>query len=351
MDRVKITQIVKSLKDRICLRDETDFSYPLHMAIINAYHNYSYGESENALEIIKLLLSHGADTEMESCTFCLVNIDGFIYLSMPRGDPVGLIDLAVFLKRYPFHDSTRTTLDSAIKLIVEVENRKKDVNHPKEETSHKTKSILEETFKTYKNLLFSETFSDITFLCSDGISLHAHKNILATSSNYFKTAFEGSWAETNGDGVWRTTHSSKLMIPILTLLYTGDTEQCNNLCCASDFDPLDLFEVAAEYDLQPMIPLAVNNCIDLIKSSTCRKDDTARDEHRKVPSILRAAHLHDNVKLRNACFQFVKENPVMLMDPGIITLAEEENDLWKALGDYISIGTESSGKRKRGHID
>jgi hypothetical protein len=44
---------------------------------------------------------------------------------------------------------------------------------------------------TYKTLLLSQDYSDITFICRDGIAFPAHKGILAAASPYFKTAFDG----------------------------------------------------------------------------------------------------------------------------------------------------------------
>lgn len=337
--------IVKALKDRIIIRQESYFTYPLHLAVINAYHHHKADTRSNALDIITLLLKHGADTENLSSKLTLPNIEGYLHHTVSTGS---LIDLAIFLKRFPFEiyeRETSQTLDSVIKLIVNADKRKKDVS-AKKEMAVETSNILTATVNTYKKLLFSPSFSDVKFLCSDDVTLHAHKNILATSSNYFKTAFEGSWAETNGDGVWKTVHTSKLMIPILTLIYTGDVEQSKQLCSASDFDPLELFEVAAEYDLQPIIPLAVDNCIQLIKSGGNSGTENDGNGNRNIRSILRAANLHENDKLRNACFRYIKENPVMLMDPDIITLGEEEKELWKALGEYISSGTKNC-KRKR----
>jgi len=322
-----------------------------HAAIINLYHNFRNSPKEKALKILSILLKHGVGFNMTSSTFILVGIEGFLTHSFEGGTA---LDLAVYLKRFLHkHDplATANTLDIAISMILkENKNFLQRIEEVSEEEESKpaTSSILSFAVDTYRNLLFSETLSDITFQCSDGVSIPAHRNILSSASTYFQTAFRGSWAETaaGGNGIWETSNSSKVMKPILTLIYTGDIKQCDILCRPpsssgnddKSFDPLMLFEAVSEMDLRPMMPFVVENCIQSIGKDS-------------ISSILQAAHFHGNHELLKACFEYVQKNPIMLMQPDMIALASNTVDLWKSLKNFLSRtavdGDGRCAKRKR----
>ncbi|KAL3904743.1 MAG: hypothetical protein SGARI_004781 [Bacillariaceae sp.] len=83
---------------------------------------------------------------------------------------------------------------SAMKFMIE--NCPKEDEFPMEKIAAKTK-------QAWSSLLFSETQSDCTIVFKTGensgkqMTLHAHRNILAASSPYFKRYFEGA-----ADGSW-----------------------------------------------------------------------------------------------------------------------------------------------------
>ena len=91
-----------------------------------------------------------------------------------------------------------------------------------------TTPVLSGVPSRYMTMLFSDDYSDVSFHCSDGVCIPAHKCILAASSAYFKTALRGDWAENNADGIWETSHSSSIIKSVLTVIYTGSVEQCEN---------------------------------------------------------------------------------------------------------------------------
>jgi hypothetical protein len=68
-----------------------------------------------------------------------------------------------------------------------------------------TVTVLKSVAKTYKKLLLSRNFSDITFVWAD--------------SPYFESALGGPRAENNSNGEWKTSHSSQIMKTILSLIY------------------------------------------------------------------------------------------------------------------------------------
>lgn len=93
---------------------------------------------------------------------------------------------------------------------------------------------------TYKEMLFSEQFSDVQIICSNGEAVHAHKCVLAASSPYFKAAFGGQWEETRS-GQLKTTHAVHIIKTMLTLLYTGKV----NIELVKE-EPLQYLSVATE---------------------------------------------------------------------------------------------------------
>ena len=50
--------------------------------------------------------------------------------------------------------------------------------------------VVKPVIAAYKEMLFSEQFSDVAFLCPNGEVVHAHKSILAASSPYFNSSFQ-----------------------------------------------------------------------------------------------------------------------------------------------------------------
>jgi hypothetical protein len=166
-------------------------------------------------------------------------------------------------------------------------------------------------------MLFSERFSDVKFVCGDEVIVHAHKNVLAASSQYFDAAFDGPWKESES-GEWMTSHPSHVIKVVLTLFYTGKMD-----IKLVEEDPLAFISVASEYDLASLKCLAESSCVRLVNESN-------------VHHLLQAAHLYDSSMLRNACAEYVKENPLAVLRNAEITNLRTENpdvwdELWKAV--------------------
>lgn len=175
------------------------FTYPLHVAVVCVYHaikkdplaNY---QLKRAMEVIDILISHGVNVELGTRSIQLLNIEGHDKILFSRDYPNNrAVNLALKLKQYPWSMEVRTTqkyLDIVVKKLDAAKPKKNEL-----EDHVPTGPVLKGVASAYSKLLFSEDFSDITFKCSDGVSVPAHKNILAASSEYFHTAFLGSWAE------------------------------------------------------------------------------------------------------------------------------------------------------------
>jgi len=295
--------------------------YPIHLAVATLYSEAAKGYSNSyginrALDTITILLDNGAKWWQGCCDvliYCGVRWDWVLFSeNYPENQA---IHLALLLKKYEQCGSNKF-MDKAIKLLQEASE---EVKSP----SLKTAAILESVAYTYKSMLFSEDFSDVVFQCSDGVSVPAHKFILAASSPYFKTAFQGDWAENNSEGIWRTSHSSSLIKSVLTLIYTGSVEECEKLLQEKGNDPLGLLDIAFEYDIAPLMFISVDNCIKKLNIDNVRM-------------MLQTAHVHSCKKLKKACFEYIKTNATKaLMSLDMIRLATEEPGLWDEFGAFL----------------
>jgi BTB/POZ domain len=166
-------------------------------------------------------------------------------------------------------------------------------------------------------MLFSEKFSDIRFVCGDGVIVHAHRIVLAESSPYFDAAFSQPWKE-NENGEWKTSHASHVIKVVLTLLYTGKIDSK-----LVQEDPLAFISVASEYNLASLKIVAERCCIQLVNANN-------------IKATLQAAHLYDSAILKNACVDFVKKNALaVLAHSRISSLETEDPDLWKEFTKLI----------------
>jgi len=311
-------------------------AFPLHIAIVCLYHSaikYPYPSTEKALRIIEILLKNGARWDNGCGDVVTLNAEGYKWVLFRANYPNNLaLHLAMYLKKHLGSNGSHKLMDKGIKLLQDASIKDKKT---KENTKPKTTPVLEGVVTSYKSMLFSDDFSDITFLCSDGVSIPAHKCILAASSAYFKTAFRGDWAENNEEGVWKTAHCSNLMKSILTLIYTGSVKECEKLMDEKGTtDPLNVLDVACEYDIKHLIEIPVDNCARKLRLDNVQK-------------MLQYAHVH-SPRLKTACFEFIKKNTAKaLMDPGMMgRLAVEDPDLWGELGVFLNAKLEKKPSKR-----
>lgn len=325
----------------VALADGDQFmqlAFPLHIAIVCLYHSaIKYPspsrEEHEAIRIIEILLKNGARWDNGCGDIVTLNAEGFDWVQFRAAYPNNLaLHLAMDLKKYLGRNGSHKLMDKGIKLLQDASIKDKKA---KETTKPKITSVLEGVVTSYKSMLFSDDFSDITFQCSDGVSIPAHKCILAASSSYFQTAFRGDWAENNEEGVWKTAHCSNLMKSILTLIYTGSVKECEKLMDEKGTtDPLNLLDVACEYDIKHLIEISVDNCVRKLRLDNVQK-------------MLQYAHVH-SPRLKTACFEFIKKNTAKaLMDPGMMGLAADDPALWGELGVFLNAKPEKPSKRAR----
>lgn len=304
---------------------------PLHVAVINFYHHRPKGTSttcctiarKQAKKIVESLLDHGADPSNEASGIFVCNIEDFKCKS--PGDNITPVGLAIFFKKCfrakGFTSHYAAHLDRVIELIMAKEQSAMTAVGT---TSRAT--VANSVLKTWENLVFSEKFSDVTFVCKSDTDdeappmlLHAHMNVLAAASPYFSTYFGGPWAESHSDGRFETSNSEAVMRVVLRYIYTGRVNDSQ-----LDLKVSSIFRVAKEYDLPDLISLCEASLVRQL-SETSIKD------------TLQLAHLHGSRRLKQSCFDFVRQNCAnVLMNPSMMSLATEDAELWAELGKAIA---------------
>lgn len=166
------------------------------------------------------------------------------------------------------------------------------------------------TANTWKSLLFSESTSDVHFCCNDGTVLYAHKCILSASTPFFERYFQGPWGA-HFSNTWNTENSPDLMRVVLTFLYTGEIDKT-----VLESDPVGLFVVACEYEIDALRHLAERTCMNDI----CMEN---------ITTMLIVSHLHASKPLQRSCARFVQEKPSALEHPSIVSISSQHPELWE----------------------
>jgi BTB/POZ domain len=158
----------------------------------------------------------------------------------------------------------------------------------------------------------------MTFVCSDGVDIRAHRSVLSLYSPVFKAYFEGPWSETHPDGRWETTYASDLINAILDYIYTGRVnDQYISANCQR------VYAAAHEFQMAKLTALAREYMIDGI-------------DHSNIKSRLEVAHLHNDEDMLDACFDFVGSNSItVLLEPSFALLITEKPDLWQRMFRYL----------------
>lgn len=311
---------------------------PLVVAVCNAYHQSASPEKENALRIIEALLKSGADTQ-DTCNkvaFCKIGVHPSITVASPKT----AYKIALLLKRFPLlgeEESCCRMMDCVATMILSTD--KKTSGHVKEKCSETALSPVPTKVKNTWKALFEDdkSFSDLVFVCPDG-RVKAHKCVLAAATSYFRAALSGSWIENSSSSLaeWNTSNSVQIMRVVLQFIYTGELSE--EAKTTKDLEYLrDLLSLASEYQLHAL-------------QSICELQMIKRlDSPKSYKASLCFAYLHNLSKLKQACFEYVKENPVqMLLDFEFTDLANENEEVWEDLTNFL---TQPPRKRKRTNIE
>lgn len=189
----------------------------------------------------------------------------------------------------------------------------------------------------WEKLKFSEDFSDVKFVCEDneGVLLPAHKCVLAAASPYFNACLKDpNWEKEHPNGVWKTQHPFPVLKAVLDYIYTEKLEPVEAVLEEKEYQ-LATLEVAVEYQLPILQGLAeghLKNCLSL---------ETLKD-------TLLAANQCNSEFLKQACFGWVRQNAASAMfEPSIMSLAQEDEALWKELAEAVRGGEIRGRKRQK----
>ena len=311
------------------LANAPHFVTPLHVAIVNCYHNsIDCKTRKKARGIVKALIRHGANTAAKAIGLVIPNkctsTTGYTLRLTGPLTPAGLAvclktppaGLPVCLKTRADYGGKAEFLEQVISILVVASDRSAGHQY-KSETVPVDKSIV----ASWKSLLLSEDFSDVHFVCRDGTTLHAHKCILAASSSYFAAYFRGPWGNdaAHADGRWVTSNSSCMMRAILTYIYTGMMDEA-----LVKSEPAEMLSISSEYDLASLRSLSEAVCIRELNANN-------------VKEMLQLAQLYDSASLKEACFKCVRTNAAeVLTDPAMMDLSTEDPQLWEELRAAIA---------------
>ena len=161
-------------------------------------------------------------------------------------------------------------------------------------------------------------FTDVT-LVADGREFKAHKVVLASRSQFFKTRFASRWSGSAGDKVEMTDISASIMEAILSYMYTGTVTDIDKIA-------YKLLPVAEEYALVGLRGMCEET---LAKSLTISS----------AVDVLIHTDAHNTINLKKACMEFILLNIASVkQSEGWSKLKKEamHRDLWVELLESIT---------------
>ena len=297
----------------------------LHQAVRACYDRVHGGpRRDQAFTVLEKLLENGADPKIQinHCKVC--NISGSL-ASWKIFEGGTALEFADFLLQHNI-DSVQhhSVMDKVKKLL-----RGKMIKLNKRKAS-----VLESTAILWKDILHDNDFYDISFKCSDGEIVHAHKPILAAASAYFRTMFLGSWKEMTDNVIELKETSSTTMKILLKYIYTGSLDIDSTKL---EEEIILLFPLAYQYMITPLQEICEHQCTEML-------------DHAHIVDIMQLARLHSATKLQLSCFEYVQKQAASLMvQPGFMALATADPELWRDLTKYITsttIGTTTTIYKK-----
>ena len=298
----------------------TDPSYtmtPLHVAIVNCYKQLC---DKASMEIVQLLVDHGADLKAAARDISACNIPGYYWLPLNGA----ALTFALKLKAACMSSESfqATKLEALVAFLHEqLSGGAKSLALP----MTRVPSVARET---WSGLLLNDLCSDVTLVCADE-ELPAHTCVLASASEYFRQLFTGPWRTQVADGKLSTSVSAEVMRGVLSFIYVGEIEPA-----LVEREAEAVFSVAQQYFLRELSKLAEARLLGSIGVDTLKR-------------LLVLADLHDAQALKQQCIAFVRQNKVTaLTAPSMLGLAGEKPALWAELVEMAS-ANEPAAKRAR----
>ena len=219
----------------------------------------------------------------------------------------GAITFKHFIPLFKVQDSQSITFECEIKV---------SSNEPPPPTNFSLNRLMEEARQ-------NNLFTDVT-LVADGKEFKAHKVVLASQSQFFKTRFSGRWVSpradgTNGDRVEMTDVPVVIMEAILSYVYTGKVADIEKIA-------EQLLPPAEEYGLVGLQKMCEEHLIQSLTTKT-------------VINTLIHASAHNAPYLKKACIEFVVHNTAAVrQSEGWDKLKKDQThrDLWVELLENIA---------------
>ena len=243
---------------------------------------------------------------------------------LPDAGGTNVITFNQFLKMAKIHGSRSVTLSCQIKVwsldkAVHVTNELQ----PSPNATNADKTSDFSLSKCMEEARQNSLFTDVT-LVADGKEFKAHKVVLASQSQFFKTHFSSRWTDPRtlgytGDRVEMTDVPAVIMEAILSYVYTGKVTDIGK--CA-----YQLLPVAEEYGLVGLRKMCEQALIKLLMSNT-------------VINMLIHAAAHNAPDLKKACMEFIVSNTVSVRQSewwGKLKETQAYRDLWMELLENIA---------------
>ena len=166
----------------------------------------------------------------------------------------------------------------------------------------------------------SHLFTDVTLVVADGKEYKAHKVVLASQSEFFKTRFSNRWTSSLGlgDRVELTDIPAVVMEAVLSYMYTGKVKDIEKIA-------YKLLPVAKKYGLVGLRKMCEEALARSLKSST-------------AIITLMYASVHNASDLKKACMEFIVSNIASVKQSEWWSKLKEEQlyrELWVELLEYI----------------
>jgi len=338
---------------KVALGTDDGFVTLLHLAMTNMYHSLqgSYNRDDHphrlaSMEIVNLLLDHGASVDQPCSTSVVVTNMWHTYLdeftpteatTEGSGETLTALDLLEFYDTHPKftvqeeHPSVICTKKELKDLLTKGSTNKqpskllttkettetpKSSPVPTNKKSNETLRIVKETTEILKSLwlvLSSRKFnSDMTIACSDGEKIVVNRARLAAASPEFAPTLTGAF-KNDAIKVLHTKYPSSVIQRILDIVHTGRVVSDPRSIFANVGEMLEVLEVATDFGMTPIANFATHACIASLDASNVHK-------------VLRYADKRDVLHLQKACWSFLRTNStrnLLQHHPDVLALTPE----------------------------
>mmetsp|Transcript_5307 Transcript_5307/g.8354 ORF Transcript_5307/g.8354 Transcript_5307/m.8354 type:complete len:378 (+) Transcript_5307:145-1278(+) len=246
---------------------------PLHIAIVNAYHNgrmdgIASKQRDAALTILDMLLQHGADTSAVCHHVLFCNV-GDLNISSP-GAPLDPFGLCLSFKKVAQSQAQKNIVHSEerVDMMDQVMDRLIEARIQETRTPTPTVTIPALVADTYRDLCGSSLYSDVTIQSNDGHFIPAHRNVLSAASPVWKELLQDlSNTSTTSDAnkksddqenpILSIPRSARVIRTVLEFVYTGQLEEP-----VLEAETAPLLSVATEYQLDALEQVCAAKCAD-----------------------------------------------------------------------------------------